>query len=423
MKQKILIAICLLLSTIAYAQFTTTLIVNPRPPATISNWANTQGTITLIVNNLQPQGGTKRAKIKTTIKNAEGTEIALSNLNITPTVLLPDGQTVFTTSTVLPLENMQFSGKYNAALQKTGKLLSESYQLCVELVEEGTFISLSQQKCASFFVAAVQLPICMMPAKNQELDVLVAKTAITFRWTPIIPKPQGPINYRLQVFEVLESQTPMQAFRSNQPLLDQTIKERTQFIWQPQLAMQLKPLEFSDSSDRPGLPKPIQFVWSIQTLDAFGEVLNTESNYEGRSEPSVFSLVNKADKITFPPNAKAAVASCCNNSTWGPKLYGNTSSPMSTMPKCGKSISGAITFPLFLNVTYNCIVSGCASKVEYIINKTAGGGAAFTWTSGLVASGTTQPIPTLPTGNGYSLCIIGYCGGVPCSKCCYRFQY
>jgi hypothetical protein len=300
MKHKILIALFLLFTVLVHAQPITNLIVNPRPSATLSKWSITQGTITLIVSNQGgAQGITKRVKIKATLKASDGTEVSSTNLNLAQVVILPDGSSVYNAAVVYPLEIQQFTDKYQKSLNRTGKLPADNYQLCVQLVEPTTFAALSQERCASFYLAAVQLPICMMPAKDQELDIVQARTAITFRWTPLIPKPQGATNYRLQVFEVQENQTAMQALRSNQPLLDQTIIERTQFIWQPQGVLGFVEDEKVDSAaQKKGWDGTIKgsgkkFIWSIQTLDGLGTPIAVDANYEGRSEPMQFIITDK----------------------------------------------------------------------------------------------------------------------------------
>jgi hypothetical protein len=411
MKHKILIALFLLFTVIVNAQLTTNLLVNARPPATLSKWATTRGTVTLLVNSIGggTQGG-RRVKIKTVVKASDGTEVSTTNMNLAPVIILKDGQNILDVTSVYPLEIQLFTGKFQNSLNRTGKIPADNYQLCVELVEEATFAPLTPQQCKSFYVAAMQLPICMMPANEQELNANVARTAITFRWTPLVPKPQGATNYRLQVFEVLENQTPMQALRSNQPLLDKIIIERTQFIWQPQLG-----LMNNDNADSASTKNGNRFIWSVQTLDALGTPFGIDGNNEGRSEPIVFTIKNKNDKITFPPSAKA-VSSCCNNSTWGAKMYGNSSTP-NTLPACGSVIGGGISANLFLNVTYNC-PAGCLAQVEYTIT----GPGGYFWTSGLVSATTAA---TTFTAHGlYKLKITPYCGGIQCGiPCKYKFQY
>jgi hypothetical protein len=291
MKNKILIAFLLLFTVMVHAQPITNLVVNARPTATLSKWATTQGTITLIVNNQGgAQGITKRVKIKATLKASDGSEVSTTNLNLAQVIILPDGNSVYNAAVVYPLEIQQFTGKYQQSLNRTAKLPADNYQLCIQLVEPTTYAPLSQEKCASFYVAAAQLPICMMPANEQVLDITQARTAITFRWTPLVPKPQGATNYRLQVFEVLENQTPMQALRSNQPLLDKIIIERTQFIWQTQGILGDS---VSQKKGWDGSVKGKQFIWSIQTLDALQNPVAVDANYEGRSEPIRFTIADK----------------------------------------------------------------------------------------------------------------------------------
>ena len=90
-----------------------------------------------------------------------------------------------------------------------------------------------------------------------------------------------PVTYRVQVFEVLENQTPVQALRSNQPVLDQQVIAATQFIWRPQLGM----------ADPGNGSKGLQFIWTIQSLDNSGNpITRTDGNGEGRSEPLIFYI-------------------------------------------------------------------------------------------------------------------------------------
>ena len=127
------------------------------------------------------------------------------------------------------------------------------------------------------------------------LDAKQAQTAIIFRWTPVVPAQISPVTYHIQIFEVLPTQTPVQALRSNQPLLDKEIKAATQFIWQPQLSF----YSYADNDTK----KPAKFIWTIQSLDKAGlPVTQTDGNGEGRSEPFIF-LVD-TEKNTKPKKNK-----------------------------------------------------------------------------------------------------------------------
>ncbi|CAN5248605.1 hypothetical protein BH09BAC2_BH09BAC2_23090 [soil metagenome] len=280
------------------AQAVTTLIVNPRPTAVLSEWAYRREVINYIIQSdvLPP------FKIKTEIKTTDGSVIGYTDLarSQTYTVNPATGTTIFYGLDVVPLEFMIFSGKYKASLDRTGKLPADTYQICVQLVSATEFIPLTDIKCKNFFVASVQLPVLMMPANNTTLDMHKAQTAITFRWTPVTPPQSALVTYRLQVFEILENQQKLQALRGNQPILDINLRMQTQYIWRPGIA-------FTTDS----LPK--KFIWTIQTLDSNNEPLvQTDGNGESRSEPNIFtigintSLENRQNNRTYKPELSNA---------------------------------------------------------------------------------------------------------------------
>lgn len=271
-------------SQLLYAQVTINLIVSNRPPANLSEWAAKKEVVTLIINNIA-QGVQRRVKIKTTVKTTDGTEVSVTDLNLAPVITLPDGNTVLNASTVYPLEIQKFNGTYQRSLQRAGKLPADNYQFCVQLVNSVDFAPVTNEVCKIFFVAALQLPILMMPQNGQQLDIQKAKTAITFRWTPLVPRPQGAVGYRLQVFEILAGQQAVQALRSNQPVLDKIVNNQTQFIWQPQLGFITDATQ--DSATVSTLPLN-RFIWTIQTIENNSVI--TEGSNEGRSEPLQFSV-------------------------------------------------------------------------------------------------------------------------------------
>ena len=277
-----------------------------RPPANLSEWANRREVLTFVMSGSQTDQ--LMVKIKAEIKTLDGTVIGATNLNTAKTYSpLPGASTVLNALDVLPLENMIFSGKYKSALAKTGKLPADNYVLCVQLVRLPDYGPASNLVCKNFYLAAYQLPTLMMPANEQELNANIAQSAITFRWTPVVPTATTPVTYRLQVFEVLDNQHDVQALRSNQPLLDKNIVGTTQFIWSPQLSMM--PTNTTENADADSTKKKEEvnkkatakkFVWTIQTLDNTGMPLNqTDGNGESRSEPLVFYV-----KFPKPPASK-----------------------------------------------------------------------------------------------------------------------
>ncbi len=282
--------ISLLLVQQASAQILTTLNVQSSPTAVLSEWALQNSIVNFIVDKADPNNQT--VIFKTEIKLLDGTVVGVTDVTRATPIVLSRGTRVYFSKDVMPLEVMNFTGKYRSSLDKTGKLPADQYQFCVQIVAPGNFQPLVAEKCRNFRVAALQLPILVMPAHNSSLPALTAQTAITFRWTPLTPVGQIIPTYRIQVFEVMSHQQPVQALRSNQPLLDVSVKGITQYIWQPRLAFNT-----TDSI-------PVKFIWTIQTLDANGiPAVQSDGNGESRTEPFVFSVlqpdhlkINKADK-------------------------------------------------------------------------------------------------------------------------------
>ena len=286
MKKLMLISFLTLVTLCGFSQITVSLFVNTTPPGTLSEWSNRKETLTYLVN-YRASGAVQPVKIKTEIKLTDGTVAATTNLATARAIQLKDGNNIFSAAEVLPLESMIFNGKYKTRFQSTGKLPSDNYQLCVTLVNASDYTPVSEERCRSFFLAALQLPIPVMPASEMTLSQEKAQSAIIFRWTPAVPTPSSPVVYRVQVFQVLNDQTPMQAFRSNLPVLDKAVTSTTQYIWQPQLSM----LPYASQTDSAFIEKDkgLIFIWTIQATDAAGNPLSDGNiNGDGRAEPSIF---------------------------------------------------------------------------------------------------------------------------------------
>lgn len=268
------------LFSVAKGQINSNLILAAQPPAQLSEWGNRREVLTLILSAPGAVGG--QFKIKAEIKTLDGTVIGSADLAKTTTFTSnPSGTTILFAGDVVPLEYMMFTGKYKTSLQRTGKLPADNYMLCVRPVRPVDYVPLGEEQCKTFYLATTQLPILMKPYNEEILDGKMAQTAITFRWTPVVPRASSPVTYRIQVFEVLPTQSPVQAQRSNQPLLDKEILAATQFIWQPQLAF--VPVDSNAARKFP------TFIWTIQSLDKDKKpITQTDGNGEGRSEPLVF---------------------------------------------------------------------------------------------------------------------------------------
>ena len=267
----------MVLYSISNAQISIQLVVNPNPPAKLSEWAVKNNTVILIATNASP--GSRRVIINSVLKTISGDVVATRIPVPGFTYTLPPGNTIFSAKDVIPLNQMSFAGSYKSGLLRTGKLPQGMYTLTVQL-DSSSGIPLTAPATRDFTMAGIQLPILFSPYENQQLPAVAAKTAITFRWTNVIKSSADVPNYNLQVFEVLPHQKTVQALRANQPILNVIVKGSTQYIWRPQLL-------FNDSLEH-------KFIWTIRTTDGQGNLYSTtDANPEGRSEPRVFVIINE----------------------------------------------------------------------------------------------------------------------------------
>lgn len=275
MRRKIFLGMMVLaLNMYSYAQVSIQLIVNPTPPAKLSEWALRGSTVTLVATNISPVPKTViiYSEIKTISGDLVATKMPVPGLFYT----LPTGNTLFSVRDVIPLNYMSFAGSYRSGLQKTGKLPQGVYQLSVRL-DSISGAPVTTTATSIFTLAGIQLPILFAPYDKEHLSATIAQTAITFQWTNVIKSSPEVAYYNLQVFEVLPRQKNVQAMRANQPILNVIIRGATQYIWRPQLL-------FTDSLQH-------KFIWTIRTTDASGNLFSTtDANAEGRSEPKIFII-------------------------------------------------------------------------------------------------------------------------------------
>ena len=270
-----------LMVLVAQAQITLNLALNKRPQPWLSDWVNPVNGQMIITYMVRPTLNDPSVKLETTLLDERGNIIGISDINSARIYTLKAGVNQFSIADALQLQNLALQGNFQNLFQRTGRLTAGQYQLTVEVMNtRGDVVRAKQTRF--FFITSYQLPILMQPASGSTLDARLAQNIIMFRWTNLIPSSGEFFQFRVQVFEILPGQTPMQAFRGNRPLLDEpAIKGSTQYIWRPNLPM-------LDSTANK------QFIWTVQTLDANGlPIPGMDMNIQGRSEPAIFSIVNQ----------------------------------------------------------------------------------------------------------------------------------
>ncbi len=310
MKKIFLIAAIFLTGYVCLAQLTTTLVVVPQPPGALINWGTKE--LTYIISN-QVGSAPRSFIVKVELKESNGTVAATTNLAKARVRTMGPATLILYAADVIPLDAMVFNGKYKLSLERSGKLPAGNYELCLQLVTPIDFLPVSEIRCRNFTLAAFQLPIPTIPANEEVLDAEKAQTAVMFRWTPVAPRPAEQVKYIVTVFEVLDRQTPMQALRSNQPLLTKEVIGTTQYIWQPQLSFAKTKIWKNDADslyskeDRAVLDSvdASMFIWTIQTVDSRGIPFGDGNvNSDGISEPNTFTVIRDRRKIKTGPPAR-----------------------------------------------------------------------------------------------------------------------
>lgn len=110
------------------------------------------------------------------------------------------------------------------------------------------------------------------PTNDSFFSANDATKPITFRWTPVVPKPQEPVVYRLKVWQLMQGQNGSQAMRSNPPIVTKDVDNITQTVVSGIYTGPCRP------------PYLCDFVWTVEVVNSTGVVTgNTQT-----SSPTMF---------------------------------------------------------------------------------------------------------------------------------------
>lgn len=150
------------------------------------------------------------------------------------------------------------------------------YELCVQFFGAGPTgpKPLSDEKCKSFSIReeaeqSYRPPQNISPAAGAIISASDAKRPVLFRWTPVIPRPQQPVVYRLRAWNLPAGQSSAQAMQGSSPVVDKDVSNGTQ------AAVSLPASLDSDET----------FVWTVQALDRDGKPVGGNN---GTSEAFTF---------------------------------------------------------------------------------------------------------------------------------------
>jgi hypothetical protein len=134
----------------------------------------------------------------------------------------------------------------NTLLGKDCILKPGSYELCVQFFSlkavgtdfgsgfgSGFNIVILGEACKGFTIAdakeqSYSPPQNILPVNGKVFTEQEANMPIMFRWTPVVPKPEGDVLYKLKLIEILPGQNKTEALRTNTPFDILEVKNNTQ---------------------------------------------------------------------------------------------------------------------------------------------------------------------------------------------------
>jgi hypothetical protein len=196
--------------------------------------------------------------------------------------------------------NKVWSGNNAVALLGQDCILTPGdYELCVQLFGNGPrgLEAISDEKCKAFSVKgneqqSYQAPQLLSPVDGAVINEGDRLKPVTFRWTPVIPKPVDPVTYRLRVWQLMEGQNSSQAI-IQQPLLGNDVGQYMAIVRLP--------------TPPPGQKNPETYVWNVQALNRDGKPIGENNGTSGTFTITV-NPVNDAPvaiKLASPANNSA----------------------------------------------------------------------------------------------------------------------
>lgn len=123
-------------------------------------------------------------------------------------------------------------------------------------------------------ITTTTAPTNVAPISGKSFSADEASQPITFRWTPVVPKPQSVI-YRLKVWQLMQGQSGSQAMRTNQPIVTKDVDNITETTVSGIYTGPCRP------------PYLCDFVWAVEVITPNGTPVGET---QVTSNPSLFSF-------------------------------------------------------------------------------------------------------------------------------------
>jgi hypothetical protein len=244
-----------------------------KPSASVGDWAKSTPPLTVIIQtkgNPAQEKQPKEYRILASIKN--GDQTICGKFSPKNALSFEANSTVKTWSGASALGLLG-----DDCILKPGQ-----YQFCVQV-----FNIDGRQEAESYKQFTIEntrqinytAPNLVFPADGKTLTQAEENQEINFRWTPILPKPNSTVKYRVVVFDVLKGQTLSEARKRGEVLFEKEIENQTQMrLGGPRWVPRDPPV----NSDQPN------FGWYVEARELDGKVLAS-------SETAGFKITTSAD--------------------------------------------------------------------------------------------------------------------------------
>ena len=242
------------------------LIVDPFPPAYLSDWELNPTLAALTITN--GTGRDANVTIHFTIAAGDG-RVVVSGRSEAQSI--PPGiPTTYNTGSSLA-GTSDYDTDLENLIARTGRFPEDDYTACVTLTDAGGFV-VADNVCADFSTVYPDPPYQLFPIDG---DTVPAQDPI-FEWTPVqVPVTVQPF-YVIQIAEILPGQPPYQALTSN------ILHYENPGLFAPALQYPLGALPFEQGK---------RYAWWVQALAQDGFPLSTN---QGRSEIWTFTYLDPA---------------------------------------------------------------------------------------------------------------------------------
>ncbi|MBL7700979.1 MAG: hypothetical protein JNM14_01910 [Ferruginibacter sp.] len=277
-KINLLLLLLLFGAATAYSQLQQIKIVsftvkNQLPPV-IDNWGNIPGSL-LLVAQLPPNVSVKGIRLIVQIKSNGA--IVCGN-NSTGGMQVDE----FTTRTFS-------TNELTGTLQGCRDLKEGSYSICVQFFNIDR-VAISNEVCKEFSVEPPREieytpPTLINPENGKIFTEAELSRPVTFRWTPVVPKPQQPVTYKLKVWQLMQGQNATEAMRTNPPIVTKDVDNITQTVVNGIYTGPCRP------------PYLCDYVWQVQAVNREGKPIGKN---EGRSDTYTFKVETNTNTYAPP---------------------------------------------------------------------------------------------------------------------------